>query len=109
MTKVEIIRELTRTRLKFVKSLDIIYHIPSSKVRYVYSYNYVTCSSLDARRELAMVVLSLFKLRKYVECIRVVYFPFDEENEECISKYAADVHYVQSISDFINHIKPIKK
>lgn len=109
MTKVDIIRELTRSRLKFVKSLDIIYNIHSSNVRYVYSYEYTTHSSLDARRELAMVVFSLFKLRKYVECIRVVYFPFDGENDECIMKYAADVHYVQSISDFINHIKPIKK
>ena len=109
MTKVELIRELTRIRLKFVKSLDIIYHNHSSKVRYIYSYNYVTCSSLDARRELARVVFSLFKLRKYVEFIRVVYFPFDDKNEECILKYASDIHYVQFISDFINHIKPIKK
>lgn len=109
MTKIEIIRELSRVRFKFVKSLDVIYRSPSTNSRYVYSYEYTSHLSLESRREFAMVISSLFKLRKYVESIRVVYFPFDEENDEPVVWYASDVHYVYSIRDFIQHIKPLKK
>lgn len=109
MTKVEIIRELSRGNPKFIKSLDIIYHNRRANVRYVYTYESTTCLSLDARRELAMVLLSLYKLRKYVEGVLVVYFSFDDDSEECITKYASDIHYSSSISDFIKYIKPIKK
>lgn len=109
MTKVEIIRELTRSNPKFIKSLDVIYHNRRANVKYVYTYEFISHLSLDARRELAMVLLSLYKLRKYVECIRVVYFPFDDDNEECITKYASDIYYSSSISDFVKYIKPIKK
>lgn len=109
MTKIEIIRELSRVRFKFVKSLDVIFHAPSTNARYVYSYEYTSHQSLESRREFEMVVSSLYKLRKYVDCIRVVYFPFDDENEESIMRYSSDVHYVHSIQDFIQHIKPVKK
>lgn len=109
MTKIEIIRELSRVRFKFVKSLDVIYHAPSTNARYVYSYEYTSHLSLESRREFAMVVSSLFKLCKYVESIRVVYFPFDEENNEPVIWYASDVNYVHTIRDFIQHIKPVKK
>lgn len=105
MTKNEIVRELTRSNPKFIKSLDVIYYNRRANVKYVYTYEFTTHLSLDARRELSMVLLSLYKLRKYVEGIRVVYFPFDDDNEECITKYASDIHYSSSISDFIKSIK----
>lgn len=109
MTKIEIIRELSRIRFKFVKSLYVIYHSPSTNARYVYSYEYTSHLSLESRREFDMVVSSLYKLRKYIESIRVVYFPFDEENEDPVICYSTDVLYVHSIQDFIKHIKPVKK
>lgn len=105
MTKNEIIRELSKCNPKFIKSLDVIYHNRLAKVNYVFSYEYTTHVSHELLRELARVVLSLYKLRKYVQCIRVEYFPLDDENVECISKYASDIHYVCSVSDFIESIK----
>lgn len=105
MTKNEIIRELTRTNPKFIKSFDVIYHNRGSKVIYVFSYDCTSHCSHEFLRELSRVVLSLYKLRKYVESVRVVYFPFDDDNEECIMRYASGIHYVDSISDFIKTIK----
>lgn len=105
MTKNEIIRELSKCNPRFIKSLDVIYHNRLSKVNYVFSYEYTSHISVESSRELARVLLSLYKLRKYVQCIRVEYFPLDNENDDCISKYVSDIHYVRSISDFIESVK----
>lgn len=107
MTKVEIIRELTKCNPQNIKSLSIIYHNRGVNVRYPYIYEF-SHSSLEARRELAMVLLSLYKLRRYVEGVKVVYFPFDDY-DECVTRYFCDTRYVDSISDFVKCIKPIKK
>lgn len=105
MTKVEIIRELTRSNPKLIKSLDVIYHNRFAKVNYVFSYEYTSHASHEILRELACVVLSLYKLRKHVQCVRVEYFPLGDENNDCVSRYASDIHYVRSVSDFIKTIK----
>lgn len=104
MTKVEIIRELTKCNPQNIKSLSIIYHNRGVNIRYPYVYEFTSHLSLEARRELAMVLLSLYKLRKYIEGIKVVYFPFDDY-DECITRYVCDTHYVNTISDFIKTIK----
>lgn len=107
MTKNEIIREVTRINPKLIKSLDVIYHNHNRLARfnYVFSYEYTSHASHEILRELARVLLSLYKLRKHVQCIRVEYFPLDDENNDCISRYASDIHYVRSVSDFIKSIK----
>lgn len=105
MTKVEIIRELTRINPKLIKSLDVIYHNRLARVNYVFSYEHTSHASHEILRELACVVLSLYKLRKHVQGIRVEYFPLDDEDNDCISRYVSDVHYVLSVSDFIKTIK----
>ena len=79
MTKNEIIRELIKCNPEDIKSLSIIYHDSGSRVEYFYDYQFTSHLSLESRRELAKVLLSLYKLRNYVGAIRVEYFPDDAE------------------------------
>lgn len=104
MTKVEIIRELTKCNPQDIKSLSIIYHNRVACVEYVYDYEFTSHLSLESRRELAKVLLSLYKLRNYVDAIRVEYFPADGDGDY-IYRYFSNLYYVQSISDFIKSIK----
>ena len=104
MTKNEIIRELIKCNPEDIKSLYIIYQNGRSRVRYVYDYEFTSHLSLGSRRELAKVLLSLYKLRDCVDVIRVEYFPADEDGNY-ICKYFSNIHYVPSISDFIKTIK----
>ena len=62
MTKNEIIRELIKCNPDDIKSLSIIYHDSGSLVEYFYDYEITPHLSLDSRRELAKVLLSLYKL-----------------------------------------------
>lgn len=103
MTKNEIIRELCRCNPENIKSLCIIYLNRVSRVKYVYDYEFTSHLSLESRRELAKVLLSLYKLRNYVEAIRVEFFPVGDD--DTIYRYFSDSHYVMSISDFIKSIK----
>lgn len=105
MTKIEIISELRRCNPENIKSLSVIYFNRVSRVRYLYDYQFTSHLSLDARRELAKVLLSLYKLRDYVDVIRVEYFPSDCDDDETIYRYFSNLDYVYSISDFIKSIK----
>lgn len=104
MTKNEIIRELTKCDSQKIKSLVIIYHNRDSCVKYAYDYEFTSHLSLESRRELTKVLLSLYKLRNYVEGLRVEYF-LDDCDDDYILRYFSNFHYVESISDFIKSIK----
>lgn len=105
MTKNEIIRELRRCNPEYIKSLSVVYSNRSSLVRYFYDYQFTSHLSSDARRELTKVLLSLYKLRDYVQTIRVEYFPFCDDDDDMNSLYFSDERYVHSVSDFIKSIK----
>ena len=105
MTKIEIIRELRRCNPENIKSLTIIYYNSSSRVRYAYDYQFTSHLSLDARRELAKVLLSLYKLRNYVNFIRVEYFPFSDDDTECVKRFYNEINFTLNISNFIKSIK----
>ena len=108
MTKNEIIRELTRINPSLIKRLAIIYHNRGVDVKYVFSYGYTTHASHELLRELARVVLSLWKLRRFVISISVEYFPFDDYAEDygkCVFRSFKSSQYVLSVSDFIKTIK----
>lgn len=106
MTKNEIVRELRKCNPQNIKSLYVVYHNCSAGVRYCYSYEFTSHASHEILRELACVVLSLWKLRKYVETISVDYFPVDDNDDcECIYRGFSEIRFSRSISDFIKTIK----
>ena len=102
MTKNEIIRELVKSNPTNIKSLFIVYHNRITNDKYVYTYRSVICFTDESLRELARVLLSLYKLRKYVDRIQVTYF-----SSSSVSEYTRsyDVNFVYSVSDFIKTIK----
>lgn len=104
MTKIEIIRELRRCNPENIKSFSVVFHNRVSRVRYFYDYQFTSHLSLDSRRELAKVLLSLYKLRDYVDFISVEYFPVGYDDDK-IYRYFSNLDYVYSISDFIKSIK----
>ena len=103
MTKNEIIRELMKCTPQDIKSLYLVYHNRTTNYKYVYSYQSLLCFTDESLRELARVLLSLYKLRKYIERIQVTYFSSSDSEYLCTRSY--DVNFVQSISDFIKTIK----
>lgn len=104
MTKNEIISELTKRNPRDIERLRIVYHNRETNVKYVYVYDAASSFHIESRKELGRVLLSLYKLRKYVECIHVIYFPsadvdyFDRYYDFCQC-------YVHSVVDFIKTIK----
>ena len=110
MTKNEIIRELAKISPRLIKRLSIVYHNRGADVKYFFCYEYTTHASHELIRELARVVLSLWKLRKFVVAINVEYFPFDgddygEDYGKCIFRSFQASQYVLSVSEFIKTIK----
>lgn len=104
MTKNEIIRELCNCNARCIESLSIIYHNRVSGDTYVYDYKRSCNSSLDSCRELARVLFSLYKLRKYVFVINVVYFCGDFVDGP-VRRSWSPCNYVHTVSDFIQSIK----
>ena len=104
MTKNEIIRELAQSNPNSISCLCIVYHNPVARVDYVYSYNNSFLDTSESRNELLSVILSLYRLRKYIVCIRVVYYkPTLVPN--FVNRFFDSVNYVYSVSDFIKSIK----
>lgn len=107
MTKNEIIRELSKRNPSLIGRLFIVYHNRSSNVRYTFTYEDTLShiSTHDEVKELARVLLSLYKLRRHIECIRVVYWIRNSENDWLERYYDSCSNYVYTISDFIKTIK----
>ena len=102
MTKNEIIRELSKCNPCRIRSLFVVYYNPATRARYSFSYENdpsLCLAPLSACRELAKVVLSAYRLRKYIKVISVAYFS-SANGESCI-RYYSDYHLVPTISDFI--------
>lgn len=106
MTKNEIIRELSKFNPCFICRLFIAYHNKKSNIRFTFTYeDTLSHSSTQAeRKELVRVLLSLYKLRHYIECLRVVYWVRTSEGD-WLERYYESFNYVYSISDFIKSIK----
>lgn len=107
MTKNEIIRELTKSNLSAIGRLFIVYHNKDSNVTYTFAYEDTLTygATYEQRRELARVILSLYRLRRYVQFLRVVYWIRDSDKNWVERYYDSCSHYVYSISDFIKTIK----
>lgn len=110
MTKNEIIRELSKINPRFIKRLAIIYYNRTADVKYVFAYEYTAHASHELLRGLACVLLSLWKLRRFVVSINVEYFPFDDDDYandygKCVFRSFQSSQYVLSVSDFIKTIK----
>ena len=106
MTKNEIIRELSKCNPCRIRSLFVVYYNPTTRVMYSFSYENdpsLGLVPLAIQRELAKVVLSAYRLRKYIKVISVAYF-FSASGESCI-RHHSDYCLVPSISDFIKSIK----
>lgn len=110
MTKNEIIRELSKCSPRLIGRLFIVYHNKEANVRYTFAYEDTLShgSTYDERKELARVLLSLYEVRRHIECIRVVYWTRNSDNDLLERYYDSCGRYVYSISDFIKFIKPIK-
>lgn len=106
MTKNEIIRELSKFNPRLIGRLFIAYHNKKSNIRYTFTYEdtFSHISTHEEVKELARVLLSLYKLRRYIECIRVVYWVRTSESE-WLERYYESSNYVCSIFDFIKTIK----
>lgn len=104
MTKNEIIRELAKSNPNSISYLCVIYHNPKARVDYVYSYNNSFLDTAELRKELARVILSLYRLRKYVVSIRVVYYR-PTPDSDFVNRFFDSFNYVYSVSDFIKTIK----
>lgn len=106
MTKNEIIRELSKCNPSLIGRLFIVYHNKAANVRYTFTYEDTLShiSTHDEVRELARVLLSLYKLRRHIECIRVVYWICTSEND-WLERYYDCSNYVYTISDFIKTLK----
>lgn len=99
MTKNEIIRELTKCNPQSIQRLSIIYHNDSANVRYIYEFSSLCdCSS---KQELARVLLSLYRLRKYVVFLDVSYLSSDG----IVVREFRSFRYVPSVSAFIKYVK----
>lgn len=107
MTKKQIIRELSKFNPFLIGRLFIVYHNRSSNVRYVFAYEHTlsSISTHDDVKELTRVLLSLYRLRRHIECLRVVYWVRTSENDWLERYYDSCPNYVYSISDFIRTIK----
>lgn len=105
MTKNEIIRELTKCDPRNIRNLYIIYHNKSNGVRYVFSYYYKSASLVENERELARVLLSLYKLRRHIITITASFFPLQAGDSPLDIFFDSCNHYVFNISDFIKTIK----
>lgn len=103
--KHDIIRELRRCNPENIKSLNVIYYNSDARVRYCFNYEYTSHASKEVLREFARVILSLWKLRSYVEFISVNYFPFCDDDSECVKRFYSEINFTLSVSDFINSIK----
>lgn len=106
MTKNEIIRELAKCNPSLIGRLFIVYHNKKANVRYTFTYEDTLShiSTHDECKELARVLLSLYKLRRHIECIRVVYCVRISESD-WLERYYESSNYVYSVSDFIKTIK----
>lgn len=109
MTKNEIIRELVKCKPCNIQTLAIIYHNKRLGIKYPYVYEYTLHVSHESLRELARVVLSLWKLRKYVDSIAVTYFPLCDDGKPIYRSYDSCNGFVYGISEFIECVKPLKK
>lgn len=109
MTKNEIIRELLRFNPALIARLFIVYHNTSANVRYTFTYENAPIRNSphthEEVKELARVLLSLYKLRRHIKCIRVVYWVRTSENDWLERYYDSCSNYVYSISDFIKTVK----
>lgn len=101
MTKNEILKELSKCDPSNIKSLYVIYH-NKPNVKFTFSYEYTFSLSLDIRRELVKVILSIYNLRSYVSSILVVYF---SKNGGCLTRTYDSCVCPQSISDFVKTIE----
>lgn len=107
MTKNEIVKELSKSNPNMIGRLYIVYHNEDANVRYTFAYEDTIShgSTCFERRELARVLLSLYKLRRHIECVRVVYWIRNSETGWLERYYDSCSRYVYSISDFIKTIK----
>lgn len=106
MTKNGIIRELSKVNPSLIGRLFIVYHNKKANVRYTFTYEdtFSHISTHDECKELARVLLSLYKLRRHIECLRVVYLVRTSERD-WLERYYESSNYVYSVSDFIKTIK----
>ena len=107
MKKNEIIRELSKC-VASVRRLTIVYHNKSTNVVYTFGYEnspYYKASEAE-NDELARVLMSLYKMRKYIVDIHAVYYIRDSDGyfTKRVQHFTSDdcIQYVYSISDFIN-------
>jgi hypothetical protein len=111
MTKNEIIRELRSCRVDHIEHLFIVYHnrqSPRFTVKYVFSYENTSdrVSTYGERRELGRVLLSIYRLRGCVDCMRLAYRDYDGSIVDLFyDSNESNASYVHSVSDFIKIIK----
>ena len=102
MTKYEIIKALSKSALYDVRYLHLIYHNECDNegdtTEYVFSYNRKTAKTT---RELLAVLMSIYKLRKYVRFINA---SFVCDGKLLTVKYsdAYAVYQAVDIADFIS-------
>lgn len=109
MTKNEIIRELTHSNPHDVQTLVIIYHNKRLGIKYPYIYECTSHLTLEERRELARVLLTLYKLRSFVTSISVTYFPLFDGDKPVHRSYDSCNAFVYGISEFIECVQTLKK
>lgn len=113
MTKNGVIRELASCQLCDVARLCVVYHNQSPSLVYSFAYDRTCSSSLSARQELARVLLSIYKLRRFVTDIHAVYSVRNSDGDVLYRDvcFRSDncLQYVYSVSDFIKFVKPINK
>lgn len=106
MTKVEIIRELTKCDPRDIRSLCVVYYNKSTNTKYFFDYDYKSAAtSLELKRELSRVLLSMYKLRRYIDSISASFFPLPVGSSPLDLFYSSCNDYVFGISDFIKTIK----
>lgn len=109
MTKNQIIRELIKSNPRDIQSLAIIYHNKRLGIKYVYVYEYTSHLSPEARRELISVLLTLYKIRSFVDSIAVTYFSLSDDDGPVCRFYDSCNAFVYGISEFIECVQPLKK
>lgn len=108
MTKNQIIRELIKSNPRNIQTLAIIYHNKRLGIKYPYIYECTSDLTLEARRELAKVLLSLYRLRSFVTSISVIYFPLFDGDESVHRSYDSCNAFVYGISEFIECVKCVQ-
>lgn len=101
MTKSNLISFLKTLPVKYIKSLDVVYHKMTFNGSYYYRYQYSTTCPVRCDTPINEILLTLYKFRGYVRSIHLVYFDRLGQLQQ-LDYMVKDFVECDTLSDFIH-------